>query len=231
MTRNIVEENSSLSMTNPDTNYPVENIHSNILEEIAQASSSSTIITVSFDEDKSANSVFFGYHNVSNAIFVFKDSGGVTLDTVSFSFPNENAKKYFTELDNIRIIEATLITSESIVYIGGIDCGMYTEIYNVMLPISVEHMDSSLYSQTSGGHFLYRAGFVLQSFAVECHKISDTELEEFQSAWAYVHKGKTFWMDRTEEQEKQIFGAFDSNYVTTRIDELSELKFSFKEAK
>ena len=231
LARNVIEENSSISMTNSDTSYPVENVYSNMLEHIAQASGASTVVTIAFSEDKIVDSIFFGYHNASSVTFVFKNSGGSTLDTVVFTNPQVNAKEYIDELSTVRSIEITLTTSESVVYFGNLSCGVYTEIYNVRLPITVEHMDSSLFSQTSGGQFLTRPGFVLQSFTIECHKITDEQVLEFQSAWNYVHKGKTFWMDRTEDTEQQIFGAFTSNYTTTRIDELTELIVSFKEAK
>jgi hypothetical protein len=231
LTRNVIEENSSISMTNSDVSYPVANVYSNMLEEIAQSAGNNTDITINFSTDKTIDSIFFGYHNASSAIFVFKNSTGTTLDTIPFSFPNTNAKQYIDELTTVRSIEVSLVTTETNLYIGNIACGKYTEIYHVMLPITVEHMDSSLYSQTSAGQFLTRQGFILQSFAVECHKLTDEELAEFQAAFLYVHKGKTFWMDRTEDTEHQLFGAFDSNYLTTRIDELSELKFTFKEGK
>lgn len=231
LTNNIVANNTSISMTNSDINYPVENIYDNALEAKAQASTNTTAITAAFDTEQSINSIFFGFHNATVVTFVFKDSGGGTLDTVVFTNPIANAKEYIDELTNVRSIEITLSTAETYIFIGGIACGIYTEVYNVRLPIAVEHIDSSLWSQTSGGQFLFRTGFTLQGFTVDCAKISDEEVDAFMLAFSYVHKGKTFWLDRTEDQNKQIFCAFVSNIITVRIDEQTDLTFTIKEAK
>jgi len=231
LTRNIIEENSSISMTNVDTSFPVENVYSNMLEEIMQASTNSTLITISFDEDVTVNAIFFGFHNASNATFVFKDSSGITLSTISFVTPQIYEKQYISKLTTIRTIEITMNTTEAYLFIGNISCAEYTQLHNIRLPMTVEHIDTSMFSQTYGGQFLYRTGITLQSFNVDCDKITDAQLAEFEAAYAEVHKGKAWWMDRNEELDAQIFGAFDANYHTTRRNTLTDLSFSFKESR
>ncbi len=231
MTRNVIEENTSITMTNEDVNYPIEALYSNILEEIVQASGNNTLFTISFDEDKIIDSIFFGFHNASNVTFVFKDSGGGILDTVVFTNPEVNAKEYITQLTIVRSIEVTLTTGETYLLIGNISCGQYTQLHNIRLPMLVEHIDTSIFAQTNGAQFLYRTGITVQSFNVDCDKITDSWFDNFKDAYAYVHKGKTWWMDRTEEQDKQIFGAFDANYHSTRVNTLTDLSFSFKEGR
>lgn len=231
MTKNILEDNSTIVMTNVDVNYPIKNIYSNMLEEIAQASTSSTLITISFAVDKIVNAIFFGYHNASNATFVFKNSAGAILNTVIFSMPDVYTKQYISELTAVRSVEITLTTSEIYLFVGNISCGKYTQLYNVRVPMTIEHIDTSVFSQTNGGQFLYRTGITVQSFNVDCDNIEDEYVSEFKEAYANVHKGKIFWMDRNEDLNTQILGAFDANYHTTRINTLTDLSFSFKEAK
>jgi len=231
LTNNIIESHDGIGMTNSDINYPVENIYDNALEAICKASTGSSVITIAFASDQIVDSLFFGFHNLSSTVFVFKNSVGTVLDTVTFSSPASNAKEYIDELTTVRSIEITLTSSEVLAFIGGVSCGKYAEVYNVRLPIEVEYVDSSAYTQTSGGQFLYRTGFILQAFTVESMKIDDDQVDEFIAAFSYVHKGKTFWMDRTEDTEDQMFCAFVSNYLTTRINELTLLRFSVKEAK
>jgi len=231
MTRNVIEENSSIVMTNIDPNYPIENVYSNMLEEIMQSSDSNTVITVAFDIDKIIDSIFFGYHNASNVTFVFKNSAGSTLGTEIFAFPQIYDKEYITKLSTVRSIEITMSTSEQYLFIGNIACGKYTQMYNVRVPMTVEHVDSSIFSQTNGGQFLYRTGITLQSFNVDCDKITDEQVAEFEAAYSYVHKGKTWWIDRTEDQDNQMLCAFDANYHTTRRSTLTDLSFSIKESR
>ncbi|RLI54166.1 MAG: hypothetical protein DRP09_13775, partial [Candidatus Thorarchaeota archaeon] len=178
MTKNIIEDNSTISMTNVYVNYPVENIYSNMLEEIAQSSSNSTVITINFTSDQSADSIFFGFHNASNITFVFKNSVGSTIGTETFVNPTVEDKLYFTKLTTIRAIEVTMTTGESTVFVGNISVGVYTQLYNIVLPMTVEHVDTSVFSQTNGAQFLYRTGVTVQSFNVDCDKITDAQLAE-----------------------------------------------------
>ncbi len=230
-TRNIIAENSSIVMTNTDPNYPVENVYSNMLEEVMQAAGNTTVITVSFNTDQVVDVIFFGFHNASTATFVFKDIGGSTLDTIVFTTPQVYAKDYINKLDTVRSIEITLSTSEAYLLIGNLFCGEYTQLHNMRLPMTVEHVDTSVFGQTYGGQFLYRTGITLQSFNVDCDKLPDDKLAEFELAYSKVHKGKTWWMDRNEELDTQIFVAFDANYHTTRRNELTDLSFSIKESR
>lgn len=230
LTRNILQKYTTLTMTNEDVNYSKDNFLNNMLEEYSKASSTSSTITLSFDKDVTVNSIFFGYHNASSIVFTFKDSIGSVLLTESFSTPDIYAKKYIEKITTIREIVIDLISTNN-VFIGNISCGEYTQLYNVALPITVEHKDTSVFSLTEGGQSLYRTGITLQSFNIDCVKITDDQVNSFETAYSYVHKGRTFWMDRNEDLDGQLFGIFDSNYRTTRVNTLTNLSLSFTEAK
>ena len=232
MTNNIIANNSSILMTQPNTSYPVSNIYNNMLEDTAQAASGTTTITIIFDTDQIVDTILFGYHNAATVIFVFKDSSDQVIHTETFSYPQLYTKKYINKLTTVRKIEITLTTSEAYIFIGNIFCSNYVQMHNVRLPIDVEYTDTSVYEQTLGGQMLYREGITLQSFTVNCDKLTDAQIAEFKAAYDVVHQGKCWWMDRYEDLvDEPIYGAFSTNYHTIRINTLTNLSFAFKEAR
>ena len=231
LVNNIIENNSSILMSNQDTNYPVENIYTNMLEEIAKSSSSSSTIVINFSEDQSIDSIFFGWHNANSVIFTFKNSSGSVLHTETFSTPKVYAKKYVAKMTDVRSIEVSITSSDGNIFIGNISLGLYTQIYNVKAPISVSHIDTSKFEQSNGGQALYREGITLESFNVNCFKLTDDQVADFKTAFSYVHKGKTFWMDRNEDLDTMTWGFFNKDFNTSRIDTLTSLSFSFMEAR
>lgn len=233
MTNNIIQQNSAISMTNQDTNYPIENLYSNMLEEILQASDNTTTITVTLDEDFVVNSIFFGYHNVTSMTVVLKTAADATIDTIVFSSPEQFTALYVTERTNVAKLVITLTTTAIYVFMGNLSIGDYIQLHNVVVPFTVEHRDTSIFSQTDGGQVLFKTGITLQSFNVDCDKLSDETLLEFKEAYAFVHKGKCFWLDRYEDilTDEPVYGMFDASYHTTRKHTLTDLSFSFTEAK
>jgi len=232
MTRNIVEENSSIVMTNPDVNHPVGNVYSNMLEEYAASSIATSLITITFLSNKIANSIFFGYHNLTDVDIVFKNSIGGTIGTVNLTYPELNMKHYMDELDTIRSIEITIETGEAVAFLGNFACGVYTQLGNVVKPRRINYIDSTDFEQTTGGQSLYNLGTMLQSFDVGLTKNTDSQLVAFISAYMYVRKGKGFWLDRYEDilLRSPLYGIFSSDFNTDEIDELTNINFTFTEA-
>lgn len=232
MTRNIVEENSSISMTNVDNNHPVNNIYSNMLEEYAASTTPNTLITISFASDMIANSIFFGYHNLTDVTIVFKNSIGATIGTVALTYPELNMKHYMDNLDTIRSIEVTIESGEASAFIGNFSCGVYTQLYSVGKPRRINYIDSTEFEQTTGGQSLYNIGTLLKSFDVNLNKNTEAQEISFMSAYMYVRKGKGFWLDRYEDivLRSPLYGIFSSDIVTDEIDELTNINFTFTEA-
>jgi len=232
MTRNIIEENSSISMTNADPNHPVERLYSNMLTEYAAPSGAISLITIAFAEDKIANSIFFGYHNLTDVDIVFKNSIGGTIGTVNLNYPELNMKYYMTELDTIRSIEITIETGEAIAFLGNFACGVYTQLGNVAKPRRVEYLDSTEFEQTTGGQSLYNLGTLVQSFNITLTKNTDTQLNAFIAAYMYVRKGKGYWLDRYEDivLRSPAYGIFSSNFSTEEVNDLTNINFTFTEA-
>jgi len=105
LTRNLLAEADSLSNTNADATYPVSALYANMLEEIMQGATSSSVITGTYLTDVTANCFFFGYHNLSSITVTLKDSGSSVLYTQQVNTPPQNHVIYFDEYTTIRSIE------------------------------------------------------------------------------------------------------------------------------
>jgi hypothetical protein len=232
LTRNMIEENSSIAMTNPDGNYPVANIYANMLEDITQASAASSVITVTWAADISVDSFFLGYHNLSSITVVFKDSGGGVLSTTVIAFPGTEVKQYITELTTVRSVEISLVSAVSAAFLGGFSCGNYTQLHNVGKPIKIEHKDTSLFAQTDGGQVLFNTGIRLRGFPIAMNKLTEVQADAFIATYDYVHKGKGFWLDRHEDTTKKpMYAIFDSDISESEINEFTDLAISVMEAR
>jgi len=125
------------------------------------------------------------------------------------------------------------ITAAATVFIGGFSFGKYTQIYNVSKPFNITHKTSAAYVQTDGGQVLFRNGIRVKTFDIGMNKLSETEYDEFFTAYDYVLTGKTFWLDRNEEvlTRQPLFGIFSSEPETSDNYAKYDISVSFLEAR
>ena len=219
-------------MTNADINFPVESLYSNYLEEIAQASGGATTITINFDTPQTMNSYFIGYHNLSNFIITLYDEFSAVLYTDTFTPDKQSIRKYITTVLNVARIELTLAAS-SAVFLGSFSCGIFTQLYNIVVPFNIQYVNTSKFEQTDGGQVLHRVGRRLAAFDINLAKNTDEQAEAFEEAYDEVLSGKTFWLDRNEDLDSRqpMFVFFDGDLSTSDIDEFIDLTTSVREAK
>ena len=67
-------DNATLSATNENPAYPVENIIDFYLEKPFKSIGNSSVITCNLDTVKTINSVGYGYHDLDSMNIKFKDS-------------------------------------------------------------------------------------------------------------------------------------------------------------
>ncbi len=238
MTGNTLDRNGlgdsdmGLSMTNLDPNYTAESLASNMLEDIVQSTGNTSLITANFENDKTIDAIFLGYHNLSVINFVFKDSASAVIATKSIAFPSPNHREYITSMNNVRYVEITIFSS-TIVFVGNISLATYTDIPNVVLPMRVSHPNTTLFDQTEGAQFLFRSGVSLKEFDVNCKGTTQNAFDAFVAAFNRVSLGQTWWMDRFEETTSRdpIFGAFTAGYTDSEVNTLVDFNFPFKEAR
>ncbi len=232
LTNNIIENASIMTMTNPDSNYPIENLISSMLEDIVKASTGTTTMTFLFDGEQEVDVFFIGYHNASNIVITFKDAVDTVLDSFTLEYPDMSIKKYIAKLTDVRQIKVELTSSDGNVFVGNIAAGVYTQCYNVNKPLRILFEDSSVFEQVDGGQTVYRKGTKLRSMDITLSKNTQQQADKFEEAYDHVGKGKPFWFDRYEHTDvPAIFGYFSSNHTTEEIDTLTTIRFSFREAK
>lgn len=233
LTENLISESTILSMTNPDADYPVSQLYSNMLEEIIQAASSSSTITATFDSDQIVNSLFFGYHNMTSITVNFRNVSDSLLDSVIINYPEQSVKYYLTtQLTTVRKIEI-IISSGDIVFLGNFSCGVYTQLYNLEQPININYKITGKFEQTNGGQLLNRKGIRLANFNIILRKNTDEQHDTFFNAFDEVMLGKTFWLDRNEDISSRlpIFGAFDIEPSTNEYNQFIDISTSFLEGR
>jgi hypothetical protein len=118
--------NASLSATNPDDSFPIQNIVDRFLEKRFQSITTSTVITILFSMDTDISCISLGYHNLSAATYELKNSAGASLLTGSLVIAYDTDMTYFTET-TCRSVELTL-TSLTTLYIGGVGVGTTLDI-------------------------------------------------------------------------------------------------------
>jgi hypothetical protein len=233
LTDNIIANNTSISMTNRDPDYDIDNLYSNMLEEIVQSTGSTSTITVNYDSDQTVDSIFFGYHNLNSLVVNFRDVGDSLIDTYTFNFPEQMVRQYIsTALTGIRKIEI-IITAGTIVFLGNFSCGSYTQLYKVQTPINIDYNITGKFEQTHGGQFLNRLGRRLGNMDINLRKNTDEQHDAFFDAFDEVMLGKTFWLDRNEDlsTRQPMFGAFTQQPSTSENNEFIDITTSFSEGR
>lgn len=234
LTRNLLEEADSLTMTNPNADYPIEQIYSNMLEERLQASDITTTITAIYTNDQIVDAVYFGYHNVSSFVVTLKDSGDSIIESIEQTYPSQRSKIYFSvQRTNVRKIEIILTNAATDVFVGGVTIGAYTQLYNIGKPINIRYKSTSAFEQTDGGQILHRTGRRFANFDILMNKVTEEQHDNFMTAYDYVLTGKTFWLDRHEDliTRLPIFGIFDTEIATSEHNEFIDISTSFLEGR
>lgn len=234
LTRNLLEEADTLTMTNPNADYPVEQIYSNILEEMVLATDITTTITATYTSDQIVDCIFYGYLNFYNIVIVLRDATNDIIETINQNWPEQRGRLYTTQQrTNVRKIEIILYNSGANVFIGSVSVGAYTQLYNVLKPTRTKYKTTSKFEQTYGGQVLNRKGRRFANFDILMSQISEEYHDIFITAYDYVLTGKTFWLDRHEDLITRfpIFGIFDTEIQTSEQNERYDITISFLEAR
>jgi hypothetical protein len=234
LTRNLLEEADTLIMTNPNADYPIEQIYSNMLEEIVLATDITTTITATYTSDQIVDCIFYGYLNFYSIVVILRDATDDVIEIVYQNWPEQRGKLYTTQQRiNVRKIEIRLFNSGSNVFIGNVAIGAYTQLYNVRMPIHIGYKITGKFEQTNGGQLLNRKGIRLANFDIFLSKNTDKQHDTFFDSFDRVMLGKTFWLDRNEDVSSRlpIFGAFDTEPSTDENNQFIDIFASFLEGR
>ena len=122
-------DNASLSATNENPAYPVENIVSYYLEKPFKATGNSSVITCTLDSTYTIDCVGYGYHNFDTMNLKFKDSLGVEITNFNVTLEENETIYYFSSaIDDVKTIEITLTTISAYLMAGAFSFGEYLEM-------------------------------------------------------------------------------------------------------
>ena len=180
-----------LSATNGDSNYPVRNLQDRFLEKIFGNGAGSSVITGEWDTDKSADCLFYAFHNLTALSAVYKNSVGGVLATITPSSIADVGVEYFPKLTTIRSIEVT-ITGD---YIGGLATGPYYQMPDPEEAFPLPLQDNSYFEQSPSGQVLSNYEKPLEAPEFTFKGVSNDVANEIRSKYTTIGKGTPFYAD------------------------------------
>lgn len=190
---NVLEE-ASIIATNESLNYPSVNIVHPFLRKRFQSSSTSSLITLSFASDQTMDCFMYGYHTLTSATVVFKNSGGSTLDTLSITSPEDIGVESFTQLTTVRSIEIT-INGASGVYLGGVGAGVCYDMPDPVAVYEPGNADNSDYIESPQGQTLQTYIAPLRELSFGFREVAPSVRSEIETLYRSVGVGKPLFMD------------------------------------
>lgn len=221
----------TISATNASINYSANNIKHPFLRKRIQASTTSQVITIPFTVDQSADCLFYGIHNLSSLVAVFKNSGGGTVGTVTISSPDtENVNvEYFTQIDNIRSIEVTITTASSYAKLGGFECGVYYQMPYAYTSYPSETIDNSRASKSGGGQVTVDDITKLRGFGFKLLEVSYTIEQEIKTNY-YLNGKRPCYIDLFETDGVAIYATIEKPISSQRNENTYAIDLEIQEA-
>jgi len=171
---------ATLSATNGNESYPIANVIDRFLEKKFQTITTSSVITVTFATDQAVSAIALGFHNLTSASYVLKNSGGSTLISGSLEITYDTNITYFTETA-CRSIEITIGGTASELYVGGISAGtpFYVVSHNVNPRFDFLNQDN--YSVTRGGQATGRKTTTRKKWRATLSTITTAQINKFET--------------------------------------------------
>ena len=197
-------EAASLSATNEDANYPVENVHDTTLLTEFRADTNSSTITATLAEASTVSCLAFGNHNIDTLQVTLTDSvAGTTVENytaadLKFSDAITQKMIYFDAVADIVEIEY-VISTVSTTFIGGLSAGtcLQMQLFDVNPKFSLG--DTSKGEKSRGGVLFGAPGVVLDGFSATFNAGTITNYNEQRAFRAVVQTYKPYFVDRYEE--------------------------------
>lgn len=219
---------ATLSATNENANYPVENLYHIWKRKLFKATSSS-VITVTLDEISDITAVLIAYHNLTSCTVDFYDSGDTLLDTWTMDTDNLTDAQYGT-VSSVSYAEVTCASSGDIeigtLFIGDSIYSLIEADQNIPL-LSTDVVNLSSDRQISG-----RGGSVTRGGTVTIPLLSASEREEIEDCFYECGLITPFFLDlwdASHDSFKPLYCVFTSNIEVTHAYEGDKVTFSIQE--
>lgn len=187
----------TITATNSSINYPATNIGHPWLARRFQSTSTSSVITITLDDEYDIDCFFYGLHNLTALTAVFKNLGGSTIGTIVVSDINDIGREYFTAIPDVKSIELTISVSSGNAYIGGFEVGEYYQMPDIINNFPLGLRDPSLRRKSRGGQITGDKIRPLRNYNFKFREILKDQVDEMLEN--YITAGKEpIFMDITE---------------------------------
>ena len=197
-------EDATLSATNEDANYPIENVYDTTMRSLFKADTNSSVITATLSEASTVSCFAFGAHNIDTLTITLTDSSMATTvytytaSDLKFSSAIPRKMVYETAVTDVTEIEYD-ITSVTTLYIGALSAGGYDQWPYFSKAPKLGNKSSGSRYKSKGGVSYSNPGVNLKTFSCtfNANDIDDIGLQEtyFDTVQTYV----PHWVDRWED--------------------------------
>lgn len=202
---NLVTSDVTMTATNENASYPIENVYDVYLNKIYKASASTSTVVITWGADVTIDCLGFAYHNISEVVYTLKNSGGSTLETDTLTAASDEIYD-----GDIIYLSASYSTARSLTleftgtanpfYIGYIGAGEYIQMPNFAGgPRRDKNYASFSYTSLAGQHVGTKlAG--LRSFQSNFNTIDQTDKNTVMDFLDDVMNVDTFMLDPYEAE-------------------------------
>jgi hypothetical protein len=194
--------NAAITSYYESANYPASNIIHPFLVKRYQATADSDTITLTFDTEFSASSIFYGFTNATSIIVKFYDVLDNLLHTETIADPQQRDSAFFTQVDNISYLEIDVITDMIAIYLGEFGCGLEIQMPDPLGDWPETPVDNSEVSDSVGGQTLQNYVEPLDSYTFNFRDLERDVAIAIRDACKEVGIGGKLWVDAFEEDHE-----------------------------
>jgi len=184
---------ATLSATNEDANYPVENLYHKWARLKFEAGTTSTVITASWAADVTVSAIGISYHNLSAISVVLKNAAAATLDTWTPPVTYQTDLYVDTAETTVRSVEVTL-TSATDLYLGSLFIGAYDQ-YNKSAGQDIPLKSTAAVTKSIGGQVAGRTGITLRGGNISIPDLTVAERKQLEDMYDELQEVYPFWLD------------------------------------
>ena len=220
---------STITATNENANYPIENVYHRWQRKTFKATTAS-VITAILDDVVSLSSVIIDYHNLTSCSVAFYDYADVLIDTWVMDVSYNCSAQYGTVVDVAKVV----LTCESIV---DIEIGTIFVGQSLYFPIQADQdiplKSSDVVSVSSDRQTSGRKGSVTRAGTITVPLLTSTQRKSIEEVFYEMGLIEPFFIDLWDNSHtdfEPLYGTFTSEISVTHMEEGDTISFSFEEA-
>lgn len=223
---------ATLTATNENLNYPIENIIHNYLTKKFKGTRTESTITITFTDVEDINFIAIGYKNLIDAEAEFFDIDNISLGTQVLNCDIDI--NYFTKISAVKKINLAVTTDQDYVEIGNISAGEYLQLENPFVTIPITPSLSTKFSKSDGGQLTGRKLKSLLSYEFKFPPIIEiSDIEDIKKMLDSVQTVENIWIDIWELNNNILsskFGNIISAQFNLSKNQNYDFIFSFQES-